>query len=76
MKTFEVIFRRPFSKINGADIFSIRTWLEIDYENESVDSIVEKLQFAIEQHPTLLKVIPQEEFIKEEELNKKRRWEY
>ena len=76
-------FRRSFDKkglrIKKRGILQsmiIKKPLEIDYENESVDSIVEKLQFAIEQHPTLLKVIPQEEFIKEEELNKKRRWEY
>ena len=54
----------------------IKKPLEIDYENESVDTIVKKLQFAIEQHPSLLKVIPKEEFIKEEEFNKKRQWEY
>ena len=76
-------FRRSFDKkglrIKKRGILQsmiIKKPLDIDYENESVDSIVEKLQFAIEQHPTLLKVIPQEEFIKEEELNKKRRWEY
>ena len=76
-------FRRSFDK-KGLRIkkrgilqsFVIKPPLEIDYENESVEDIVEKLQFAIEQHPSLLNVIPKSEFVKEEELNKKRKWEY
>ena len=76
-------FRRSFDK-KGLRIkkrgilqsFIIKEPLEIDYENDTVDAIVEKLQFAIEQHPSLLKVIPENEFVKEEELNKKRKWEY
>jgi len=76
-------FRRSFDK-KGLRIkkrgilqsFIIKEPLEIDYENESVESIVEKLQFAIEQHPSLLNVISKEEFKKEEEFNKKRNWEY
>jgi len=76
-------FRRSFDKrglrIKKRGILQsmvIKEPLDIDYENESVESIVEKLQFAIEQHPSLLKVIPKEEFIQEEEQNKKRQWEY
>ncbi len=38
----------------------IKKPLEIDYENESVDSIMEKIEYAIEQHPSFLKVIPKE----------------
>lgn len=76
-------FRRSFDK-KGLRIkkrgilqsFIIKPPLEIDYENESVEDIVEKLQFAIEQHPSLLNVIPKSEFAKEEELNQKRKWEY
>ena len=76
-------FRRSFDK-KGLRIkkrgilqsFIIKEPLEIDYENDTVDAIVEKLQFAIEQHPSLLNVIPENEFVKEEELNKKRKWEY
>ncbi len=53
----------------------IKKPLEIDYENDSVEKIVEQLQFAIEQHPSFLKVMPIEEYVKEEaELNKKRKW--
>jgi len=76
-------FRRSFDKkgirIKKRGILQsliIKKPLEIDYENDSIDEIVEMLQFAIEQHPSLLKVISKEEFIKEEEYNKKRQWEY
>ena len=76
-------FRRSFDK-KGLRIkkrgilqsFIIKEPLEIDYENDTIDSIVEKLQFAIEQHPSLLNVIPEKELIREEELNDKRKWEY
>jgi len=76
-------FRRSFDK-KGIRIkkrgilqsMEIKEPLEIDYEKDSIDAIVEKLQFAIEQHPSLLKVIPQEEIEKEEELNKERQWRY
>jgi len=52
----------------------IKKPLEIDYENESIDSIVEKLEYAIEQHPSFLKVIPEEELLLREEENKERHW--
>jgi len=76
-------FRRSFDK-KGLRIkkkgilqsFVIKEPLEIDYENDSIDKIVEQLEFAIEQHPSFLKVIPQEEIEVEEELNKLRQWEY
>lgn len=74
-------FRRSFDK-KGIRIkkrgilqsLEIKKPLEIDYENESVDSIIEKIQYAIEQHPSFLKVIPKEELDKEEQLNKEREW--
>ena len=76
-------FRRSFDK-KGIRIkkrgilqsMEIKKPLEIDYENESVDSIVEKLEYAIEQHPSFLKVIPQKELKEEEALNKERQWRY
>ncbi len=74
-------FRRSFDKKglrikkrNILQSFVIKEPLEIDYENDSVEQIVEQLQFAIEQHPSLLKVIPESELQKEEELNKSRRY--
>lgn len=74
-------FRRSFDKkgirIKKRDILQsmeIKKPLDIDYENEAIDQIVEKIQYAIEQHPSFLKVIPQEDLQKEEELNKKREW--
>jgi len=54
----------------------IKEPLEIDYDNESIEQIVEKIEFAIEQHPSLLKVIPVEVLEEQKELDKKRMWEY
>ncbi|PKA83853.1 1-acyl-sn-glycerol-3-phosphate acyltransferase [Ulvibacter sp. MAR_2010_11] len=54
----------------------IKEPLDIDYENDTMDQIVEKLEYAIEQHPSFLKVIPREEILSEEELNKERQWRY
>lgn len=54
----------------------IKEPLEIDYDNESIEEIVEKIEFAIEQHPSLLKVIPVEVLEEQKELDKKRMWEY
>ncbi|HET8839148.1 MAG TPA: lysophospholipid acyltransferase family protein [Flavobacteriaceae bacterium] len=72
-------FRRSFDKkglrIKKKGILQsmvIKKPLDIDYENESVDSIIEKLEYAIEQHPSFLKVISKEELKAEEELNKQR----
>ncbi len=76
-------FRRSFDKkglrVKKKGILQsmvIKPPLDIDYENDTVDEIVEKLQFAIEQHPSLLKVIPAEELKKAEEENVKRQWKY
>ncbi|MDT0676239.1 lysophospholipid acyltransferase family protein [Autumnicola musiva] len=76
-------FRRSFDK-KGLRIkkrgilqsFQIKKPLQIDYENESIEEIVEKLEYAIEQHSSFLKVIPAQELNAMEELNKKREWEY
>ncbi len=76
-------FRRSFDK-KGIRIkkrgilqsMDIKEPLEIDYENDKMDEIVEKLEYAIEQHPSFLKVIPKGEIQSEEELNKQRQWRY
>ncbi|MFO8148642.1 MAG: lysophospholipid acyltransferase family protein [Bacteroidota bacterium] len=76
-------FRRSFDK-KGIRIkkrgilqsFQIKPPLEIDYENETIEEIVEKLEYAIEQHPSFLKVIPPEIIEDMEDLNKERKWEY
>lgn len=54
----------------------IKEPLQIDYENEEVDSIIEKIEYAIEQHPSFLKVIPLEEIEEQEKLNNQRKWSY
>ncbi|MFN4763379.1 lysophospholipid acyltransferase family protein [Gillisia sp. Q332] len=76
-------FRRSFDK-KGIRIkkrgilqsFQIKPPLDIDYENETVEEIVEKLEYAIEQHPSFLKVISPEIIEDMEDLNKERKWEY
>ncbi|MEO9893752.1 lysophospholipid acyltransferase family protein [Aurantibacter sp.] len=74
-------FRRSFDKkglrIKKKGILQslvIKEPLEIDYDNESNEEIIEKLEYAIEQHPSFLKVIPKEEIAEYEALNQKRRF--
>lgn len=75
-------FRRAYDKKgllikkrNVLQSMVIKEPLEIDYENETFEEIIEKIQFAIEQHPSLLKVITPEEYKQQEdELNKKRKF--
>jgi 1-acyl-sn-glycerol-3-phosphate acyltransferase len=89
IKTFKPIvvpividgFRRSFDKrgifIKKRGILQtmeIKKPLDIDHDNDSIDEIVEKLQYAIEQHPSMLKVIPEEELHAYESANKKREW--
>ena len=72
-------FRRSFDK-KGIRIkkkgilqsMEIKEPLKIDYQNDSVESIVEKIEFAIEQHPSFLKVISNEDLSDIEKLNTKR----
>ncbi|MEM6685474.1 MAG: lysophospholipid acyltransferase family protein [Bacteroidota bacterium] len=76
-------FRRSFDR-KGLRIkkkgilqsMEIKEPLEIDYDNETVPEIIEKIEFAIEQHPSFLKVIPQAELEAMEKLNETRKWEY
>ena len=74
-------FRRSFDKKgirvkkkNILQSMEIKAPLEIDYENESIDQIVEKIEYAIEQHPSFLKVISKRDLLENESLNKKRDW--
>ncbi len=76
-------FRRSFDKKgirikkrNILQTMEIKPPLDIDYENDTVQEIIEKIEYAIEQHPSFLKVIPVEELKKEEELDKQRQWRY
>lgn len=52
----------------------IKEPLDIDYDNDTIEQIVEKIEYAIEQHPSFLKVLPAEVLEEEEKLNQKRRW--
>ncbi|QWX84681.1 1-acyl-sn-glycerol-3-phosphate acyltransferase [Cellulophaga sp. HaHaR_3_176] len=74
-------FRRSFDKkglrIKKKGILQsmvIKEPLDIDYEDESFDSIVEKLEYAIEQHPSFLKVLSAKQLAAIEEENEARRW--
>ncbi len=76
-------FRRSFDR-KGLRIkkkgilqsFVIKPPLDIDYENDTVESVVEKIEYAIEQHPSFLKVIPAEELEEQARLDKERMWRY
>ena len=74
-------FRRSFDKKgirikkkNILQSMEIKSPLKIDYENDSTEEIVKKIEFAIEQHPSFLKVISEEDLKIQQELNKKRLW--
>ena len=74
-------FRRSFDKKglrikkkNILQSIEIKAPLEIDYDNETTEEIVTKIEYAIEQHPSFLKVISQEEVEAQEALNKLREW--
>ncbi len=74
-------FRRSFDKKgirikkkNILQSMEIKAPLVIDYDVESIDQIVEKIEYAIEQHPSFLKVISKEALLENESLNKKRDW--
>jgi hypothetical protein len=74
-------FRRSFDKrglmIKKRGIlqsFVIKEPLIIDYNKDSIDKIIEKIEYSIEQHPSFLKVIPQEELEATNALDSKREW--
>lgn len=76
-------FRRSFDKkglyIKKKGILQsmqIKEPLTIDYENESIDEIIEKLEYAIEQHPSFLRVISEDQIAAYEEDHQKRRYSY
>jgi len=76
-------FRRSFDKkglmIKKRGILQsmvIKPALDIDYENESVEAIIEKIQYAIEQHPSFLKVISKEELEAKRQLDVTRQWDF
>ena len=54
----------------------IKEPLKIDYETATVDEVVEMIEFAIEQHPSLLKVIPSEVLDEQAKLDRERMWKY
>ena len=74
-------FRRSFDKrgiiIKKRGILqsmNIKKPLEINYEKDSINSIIEKIQYSIEQHPSLLKVVSEKEIKAQKKVNTKREW--
>ncbi|AEK23810.1 putative Conserved 1-acylglycerol-3-phosphate O-acyltransferase [Capnocytophaga canimorsus] len=72
-------FRRSFDKkgiaIKKKGILQsmvIKPPLQLDYENDTIEHIVEQVEMAIEQHPSFLKVMSQEEIKEQEALNELR----
>jgi 1-acyl-sn-glycerol-3-phosphate acyltransferase len=73
-------FRRSFDK-KGLKIkkrgvlqsMVIKEPLEIDYENEDVADIITKIEYAIEQHPSFLKVLSVKELEKVEKVLEEKR---
>src|SRR5210317_1162188 len=67
-------FRRSFDKKglmikkrNVLQSIVIKKPLDIDYENSTIEEIVKMIEIEIEQHPSMLKVVPVEEYRKQEE---------
>ena len=76
-------FRRSFDKkglmIKKRGILQsmiIKKPLEFDYEKDTVQNIMEKIEYAIEQHPSFLKVIPKEEIEAKKKLDITRQWQF
>lgn len=76
-------FRRSFDKkglmIKKRGILQsmiIKEPMEFDYDNESMESILEKIEYAIEQHTSFLKVIPKEELEAKKKLDLTRQWDF
>lgn len=74
-------FRRSFDKRgirikkkNILQSMEIKKPLDIDYDNDSIENIVKKIEHAIEQHPSFLKVLSEKELLEIEESNKNREW--
>ena len=74
-------FRRAYDKKglrikkkNILQSMEIKKPLKIDYQNGTIPDIDEQIEYAIEQHPSFLKVIPQKELLAKEELNKQRQY--
>ena len=74
-------FRRSFDK-KGLSIkkkgilqsMVIKEPLNIDYKNDTFEEIIKKMEYAIEQHPSFLKVISKKDLSALEAENKKREW--
>jgi len=76
-------FRRSFDrkglfvkKKGILQTMEIKEPLHFDFDTETVEQIVEKIEYAIEQHSSFLKVIPQEVIDEQKQLDRERQWKY
>jgi|TARA_B110000305_G_scaffold137211_1_gene153134 1-acyl-sn-glycerol-3-phosphate acyltransferase len=74
-------FRRSFDKKgirikkkNILQSMEIKKPLDIDYDNDSIENIIKKIEYAIEQHPSFLKVLSEKQLLEIEQENKSREW--
>jgi 1-acyl-sn-glycerol-3-phosphate acyltransferase len=74
-------FRRSFDKKglrikkkNILQSMEIKAPLDIDYENDTNDDLINKIEYAIEQHPSFLKVISEKELKNIRDLDNKRKF--
>ena len=72
-------FRRSFDKKgirikkkNILQSMEIKKPLDIDYDNDSIENIIKKIEYAIEQHPSFLKVLSEKQLLEIEQENKSR----
>ena len=63
-------FRRSFDKKgirikkkNILQSMEIKKPLDIDYDNDSIENIIKKIEYAIEQHPSFLKVLSEKQLL-------------
>ena len=65
---------KRIKKKNILQSMEIKAPLDIDYENDTNDDIINKIEYAIEQHPSFLKVISEKELKNIRDLDNKRKF--
>ena len=76
IKTYFLVWVKSDQEELNQQLVEVSQALKIDYETATVDEVVEMIEFAIEQHPSLLKVIPSEVLDEQTQLDRERMWKY
>ena len=74
---FEDLLTKKGLRVKKKDILQsmeIKKPMDIDYDEETVDDIVKKIEYAIEQHESFLKVMSLDQLKELEKNNIKRRF--